>query len=54
MGNVIDLEKYRNKDGYLFTEDELVEIVIKWCEMIFDEEELQEIGERLQELGYEE
>ena len=28
MGNVIDLEKYRNKDGYLFTEDELVEIVI--------------------------
>ena len=54
MGNVIDLEKYRNKDGYLFTEDELVEIVIKWCEMIFDEEELQEIGERLQALGYEE
>ena len=54
MGNVIDIEKYRQKDGYLFTEDELVEIVIKWCEMLFSEEELQEIGERLQELGFEE
>ena len=52
--NVIDLEKYRNKDGYLFTEDQLVEIVIQWCEMLFDEEELQIIGERLLELGYEE
>ena len=54
MNNVIDLEKYRNKDGYLFTEDQLVEIVIQWCEMLFDEEELQIIGERLLELGYEE
>ena len=54
MNNVIDIEKYRNKDGYLFTENELVEIVIRWCEMLFDEEELQEIGERLKELGYEE
>ena len=54
MDNVIDLSKYRQKEGYLFTEDELVEVVIKWCEMLFSEEELQEIGERLQELGFEE
>ena len=44
MKNVIDLEKYRKRNEYVFTEDELVEIVIQWCEMIFDEEELQEIG----------
>ena len=54
VNNVIDIEKYIKKDGYLFTEDELVEIVHQWCEMLFDKEELQIIGERLRELGYEE